>query len=102
MRWSVKRPAPHRKERPSDAGDVQPDVGLGADGVRVWYGPNNQFLKFTGFNNSGWTGAVWDPLFVAPHAIAVDSQGDLYVGEVSFTESKVDRGARTIQKFARI
>jgi DNA-binding beta-propeller fold protein YncE len=43
-----------------------------------------------------------DPLFVAPHAIAVDSKGDLYVGEVSFTDSKVDRGSRTIQKFARI
>lgn len=43
-----------------------------------------------------------DPLFVAPHAIAVDSKGDLYIGEVSFTESKVDRGSRTIQKFARI
>jgi DNA-binding beta-propeller fold protein YncE len=43
-----------------------------------------------------------DPLFVAPHAIAVDSKGDLYIGEVSFTESKVDRGFRTIQKFARI
>jgi len=45
---------------------------------------------------------IADPLFIAPHAIAVDSQGDLYIGEVSFTESKVDRGARTIQKFARI
>jgi DNA-binding beta-propeller fold protein YncE len=43
-----------------------------------------------------------DPLFVAPHAIAVDSKGDLYIGEVAFTESKVDRGSSTIQKFARI
>ena len=42
------------------------------------------------------------PLFVAPHAIAVDSKGDLYIGEVSFTDSKADRGSRTIQKFARI
>jgi hypothetical protein len=32
----------------------------------------------------------------------VDSRGDLYVGEVSFTDSKVDRGARTLQKFARL
>lgn len=44
---------------------------------------------------------VDDPLFVAPHAIAVDSRGDLYVGEVSYTYSDTDRGARTIQKFER-
>jgi sugar lactone lactonase YvrE len=41
------------------------------------------------------------PLFVAPHTVAVDSRGDLYVGEVSLTHAKVDRGARTLQKFAR-
>ena len=43
-----------------------------------------------------------DPLFVAPHAIAVDSEGSLYVGEVAMTHSKVDRGSRTIQKFTRV
>jgi hypothetical protein len=42
-----------------------------------------------------------DPLFVAPHAIAVDSRGDLYVGEVAMAYIKVDRGSRTIQKFTR-
>jgi len=40
-------------------------------------------------------------LFLAPHAIAVDSQGDIYVGEVAMTHSHYDRGSRTIQKFAR-
>ena len=40
-------------------------------------------------------------LFYAPHAIAVDSRGDLYVGEVSMAEFGVDRGLRTVQKFAR-
>lgn len=44
---------------------------------------------------------VDDPLFIAPHDIAVDSKGDLYIGEVSFTQAKVDRGAKTIQKFIR-
>lgn len=44
---------------------------------------------------------VESPLFYAPHAVAVDSRGDLYVGEVSMTESKVDRGSRALQKFAR-
>ncbi len=41
------------------------------------------------------------PLFVAPHALAVDSRGDLYVGEVSLTHAKVDKGPNTLQKFAR-
>jgi len=41
-------------------------------------------------------------LFLAPHAIAVDSRGDLYVGEVSMTGAGVDKGSRTVQKFARI
>ncbi len=42
-----------------------------------------------------------DPLFVGPHVICVDSRGDLYVGEVATTFGKVNRGARTIQKFMR-
>jgi len=40
-------------------------------------------------------------LFVAPHAIALDSRGDIYVGEVAMTYAKVDRGPRVLQKFAR-
>jgi DNA-binding beta-propeller fold protein YncE len=43
-----------------------------------------------------------DPLFVTPHAISVDSKGNLYIGEVSFTYLNIDRGPKTIQKFARI
>jgi streptogramin lyase len=45
---------------------------------------------------------VDDPLFVAPHSIAVDSEGSIYVGEVARTYAKVDRGLRTILKFARV
>lgn len=41
------------------------------------------------------------PLFVAPHAITVDSQGSLYVGEVSMTHAKVNKGVNTVQKFVR-
>jgi DNA-binding beta-propeller fold protein YncE len=41
-------------------------------------------------------------LFLAPHAVTVDSQGALYIGEVSGTFAKVDRGARAVQKFTRI
>jgi DNA-binding beta-propeller fold protein YncE len=40
-------------------------------------------------------------VFHAPHAIAVDSRGDVYVGEVSKSWANVDKGARTIQKLAR-
>ena len=40
-------------------------------------------------------------LFLAPHAIAVDSQGDIYVGEVSQAHAAVNKGSRTVQKFAR-
>jgi DNA-binding beta-propeller fold protein YncE len=42
-----------------------------------------------------------DRLFVAPHVITVDDRGDLYVGEVAMTHAKLNRGARTLQKFAR-
>ncbi|MFB6212142.1 MAG: peptidyl-alpha-hydroxyglycine alpha-amidating lyase family protein [Halobacteriales archaeon] len=43
-----------------------------------------------------------DPLFYAPHAVAVDSAGDIYVGEVPVTVEGVDRGARTLRKFTRV
>jgi len=42
-----------------------------------------------------------NPLLVGPHVIGVDSRGDLYVGEVATAFGKVDRGARTIQKFRK-
>jgi DNA-binding beta-propeller fold protein YncE len=44
---------------------------------------------------------VNNPLFVAPHAIAVDSKGAIYVGEVAMTYAKINRGSRTIQKFVQ-
>jgi DNA-binding beta-propeller fold protein YncE len=42
-------------------------------------------------------------LFLAPHTIAVDSRGDIYVGEVSWswTKGNIDKGSRVVQKFAR-
>ena len=40
-------------------------------------------------------------LFIAPHAIAVDSIGDMYVGEVPISHMGIDRGPRTIHKFIR-
>jgi len=40
-------------------------------------------------------------LFIAPHAITLDSQGSIYVGEVAYTGFGIDKGPRAIQKFAR-
>jgi DNA-binding beta-propeller fold protein YncE len=54
----------------------------------------------TRFGNQG--GKDMDKaLFLAPHVVAIDSHGDIYVGEVSGTGKKIDRGPRVVQKFAR-
>ena len=66
-------------------------------------------LRMSIFTNDGRLLARWGgggknketALFIAPHTIAVDSRGDLYVGEVSMGEFGIDRGSRTVQKFAR-
>ena len=39
---------------------------IGGDASRRWFGPKKSYLKFTGFNQSGWVGALWDSLFIAP------------------------------------
>jgi len=41
-------------------------------------------------------------LFISPHAIAADSRGVLYVGEVCDTNAGYDRGSRAIQKFVPV
>ena len=41
---------------------------IGGDAGRRWFGPDNEYLKFTGLNYSGWVGALWDPLFLAPES----------------------------------
>ncbi len=40
-------------------------------------------------------------LFVAPHALTLDSHGDISVGEVAMTYAKIDRGPNTLRKFVR-
>jgi DNA-binding beta-propeller fold protein YncE len=68
-------------------------------------------LRVSIFNQDGKLLARWEEeeatdinkvMFVAPHAIAVDSHGDIYTGDVAWTNSKIDRGPKTMQKFARI
>lgn len=40
--------------------------------------------------------------FVAPHGIAIDSEGSFYVAEVAESWVGIDRGERSVQKFVRI
>ena len=42
-----------------------------------------------------------EALFLGPHDLAVDSRGDIYVGDVSMAHAAIDRGPRTVHKFAR-
>ena len=54
-----------------------------------------------------WSGAACSTtrapgLFCAPHGIAVDSAGSLYVAESSESWIGLDRGSRSVQKFVRV
>jgi hypothetical protein len=44
--------------------------------------------------------------FISPHGLAVDSRGDIYVGEVSFTNwgrrGPVPPGLRSLQKLVKV
>jgi hypothetical protein len=44
--------------------------------------------------------------FISPHGLAVDSRGDIYVGEVSFTNwgrrGPLPPGLRSLQKLVRV
>ena len=41
-------------------------------------------------------------LFHGPHAVAVDSHGAVYVGDVALTHCGMNRGSNTIRKFKRV
>jgi len=64
--------------------------------VSIW---NSKGEMITRWGNAGLDKE--SALFLAPHAVAVDSRGDLYVGEVSNTYAGVDKGPKTLQKFIR-
>jgi hypothetical protein len=47
--------------------------------------------------------------FIAPHGIALDSRGDIYVGEVSYTDwpsthpdQPIPKGLRSLQKLEKV
>ncbi len=77
-----------------------PEIGHVGDA-----GPKVSLFTLDGTPISSWGCRPRDhrtDLFVSPHAIAVDSRGDVYVGEVAMTHSGIDRGGRVVQKFARV
>jgi streptogramin lyase len=88
--------------------DVIRPTGVFIDDEEIVY-VSELCLRVSIFNIDGKLLACWGnegkdketALFHAPHAIAVDSRGDIYVGEVSMTGAGVDKGPKTIQKFAR-
>lgn len=69
-------------------------------------GPRVSIFTIDGRLLARWGNEEKDPatdLFIAPHAITVDSHGDIYVGEVAMTHTHntYDKGSRTVQKFAK-
>ena len=83
------------------------DIYIDDDGVVYVY---ELCLRMSIFSPDGKLLARWGneggedkekALFVAPHAIAIDSHGDLYTAEVGRYYHQIDRGPRTVQKFAR-
>ncbi len=76
-----------------------PEIGHVGDA-----GPRVSLFTIDGARITSWGCQPADhrtDLFVSPHAIAVDSYGDVYVGEVAMTHSGIDRGNRVVQKFVR-
>ncbi|HEY9593696.1 MAG TPA: peptidyl-alpha-hydroxyglycine alpha-amidating lyase family protein [Spirochaetia bacterium] len=41
------------------------------------------------------------PMFIAPHTVAVDAKGDLYVGELALAAKKINRGNDAMHKLGR-
>ncbi len=86
--------------RPNDVFIDEDDIVYVAEGR-----PGIGIFTLEGKLLARWFSEKKDPatdLFLSCHAITVDSRGDIYVGEVAWTSSKYDKGARTVQKFARV
>jgi DNA-binding beta-propeller fold protein YncE len=46
-------------------------------------------------------GDPWKQVLVAPHAIAVDSRGDLYVAQAMMTIGGIEKGTKVVQKYVK-
>jgi len=89
--------------------DVIRPTGIGIDKDGLVY-VSELSLRVSVFDIDGRLVTRWgndspvrdEALFLAPHTVAVDSHGDVYVGEVAKTHAGTDRGANTIHKFRRV
>ena len=89
--------------------DVIRPTGLFVDSSGIVY-VSEFSMRISVFSAEGellarWGNQTFDrdaALFHAPHAVAVDSHGDVYVGEVSKTYAHMDKGAHNIHKFRRV
>jgi hypothetical protein len=72
-------------------------VGEGAMRVSIFTTAGQLLARWGNENHD-----VNDPLFFSsPHAIAVDSKGDLYTGSNVMTNAKNDIGSKAVRKFVR-
>jgi hypothetical protein len=93
-------------------GEIGPDMAVNIDlpncGPRVSiYTNKGELLARLGDAHAG-----LDPgQFISPHGLAVDSRGDIYVGEVSFTNwgrrvrakgEQLPAGLRSLQKLVKV
>ncbi|HEY1261042.1 MAG TPA: peptidyl-alpha-hydroxyglycine alpha-amidating lyase family protein [Stellaceae bacterium] len=93
-------------------GEIGPDMAVNIDlpgcGPRVSiYAHDGTLLARLGHEHAG----LATGQFISPHGIAVDSRGDIYVGEVSFTNwgrrvrakgKLIPPGLRSLQKLVRV
>jgi DNA-binding beta-propeller fold protein YncE len=93
-------------------GEIGPDMAVNIDlpgcGPRVSiYAHDGTLLARLGHEHAG----LATGQFISPHGIAVDSHGDIYVGEVSFTNwgrrvrakgEPIPPGLRSLQKLVRV
>ena len=47
-------------------------------------------------------GDPWQQIIVAPHTIAVDSRGDIYVAQVMMSIGKIEKGTKVVQKYVKV
>ena len=88
-------------------GEIGGGVAVNADmpniGPRVSiYGGKGELLARLGNRPAGLEAGQ----FISPHGLAVDSRGDIYVGEVSFTNwgrrGPIPPGLRSLQKLVKV
>jgi hypothetical protein len=93
-------------------GEIGPDMAVNIDlpgcGPRVSiYSHKGELLARLGHEHAG----LATGQFVSPHGLAVDSRGDIYVGEVSFTNwgrrvrakgEPIPPGLRSLQKLVKV